>query len=187
MTSIWDSSLIPDTKKKHVEKLIEMDGKVELLYVELASHLQKTGYLTYSKIEKLLPLVGKYDDVIYETDRVLLNLFIYTNHIRTNHANCNISAEKSEKIGQLLNMIPNQRNSLMSSNYADFITTLTDQESDSYTTYLGLFERRTFRNMLSSLMNAKMIIRVLIKHLERCDHILDDLDIQLRPDSHFYN
>ena len=189
MTSIWDNTVILHTKTEHVNKLIEMDNKAEQVYGELTSHLKTTSYLTHSKIDALLPLLGQYDDVIYEIDRVLLNLYIYTNYIRTNHANRNVSADQSEKIGQLLNMICSQRTSLMSTNYADFIFKLTEfeaEDSDSIE-YLGLLERRTFRIMLNSLMNAKMIVRIVIKHLENCDHVLDNLDIKLRSNTHFYN
>lgn len=192
LKTIWNDMTILHTKNEHISTLLQLDKKTAIVYSELANHLDTLSLVhTHpSKIDVLIPLFEKFDEVNSEMDRALLNLYIYINHIRVEHLECIMQAGHMEKIGSLLSVLSEQRRSLNSCDYVDFFEHLNDQKNknvDNYYPYLSLLERKTFKMLLNGLMGIKMMVNFVIKHLEKCDHILDSLDIKIKSNISLYS
>jgi hypothetical protein len=174
MDSIWRDMTILGNRKGHISKLQEIAARSESTYGELSGHLEKISGASArpSEMATLVTLCEQFDNLKTETDRTLLNLFIYINNIKVNHLNCHLDTHHMEKIATLLAIISEQRGCLASADYVDYMEHLNDQKDkspDNYYPFLALMEKRTIKKMLNGCMVIKMITNYIIKHLEKYD------------------
>ena len=188
MSDIWKTCEIPKSRKEYLNALKRVDNKTKTVYSEIYKHLEGLNLIKPSPIESLSILFSSYDEINSETDRLLLNLYIYINAIRVNHLNCNLQTSQINKIIELLQIISEQRRSLGIVSYEGFFDAyndLKDKTPELYNPYLALYEKRITKAILNGLMCMTMACNFVSKYLEQYD-ILESADISIKGNSDFY-
>lgn len=187
--SIWNYIDVYNNKMQHIQQLLCLQQKVVTIYNKLSLHLTTISTKQPSKLEILLDLFYQFDDVNSETDRTLLNIYIYINNIRMRHIGCHIQANYMDQISTLLSMINDQRKCLHSADYVNLLEQMNDTKDKSlevYMPYLALQEIRTIKILLNGLVSITMMTNFVIKHLEQNGTCLDSIDSDLRNENPMY-